>query len=215
METHTNWGLAAISIIIISWIFYRYLLPKSWREWTRAGIVQAFIIAFYAEMYGFPITIYLLTRFFGLDVSGTFWDGNLWVYLFGTPAAMFVSMLIGYAIAIFGIVVLIAAWRELYKARKEGRLAMSGPYAFVRHPQYTGIFLAVFGEGVVHWPTIFSLAAFPIIVIAYALLARKEEHEMIDKFGERYREYQHRVPKFFPKWRDWKHLPGVPSQTHT
>lgn len=95
---------------------------------------------------------------------------------------------------------LISGWREIYRARKEGRLATGGPYAFVRHPQYTGIFLAIFGEGVVHWPTVFSLTAFPIIVVAYMLLARKEERQMLEEFGERYREYQERVPMFFPRW---------------
>ncbi|MBW3599595.1 MAG: isoprenylcysteine carboxyl methyltransferase, partial [Planctomycetes bacterium] len=69
MNDRFAWGLAAISIVVVSWIFYRYVAPKSWREWTRAGLVQAFLIAFYAEMYGFPLTIYLLTRFFGLDVA--------------------------------------------------------------------------------------------------------------------------------------------------
>ena len=71
---------------------------------------------------------------------------------------------------------------------------MEGPYAAVRHPQYTGIFLAVFGEGVMHWPTVFSLAAFPIIVGAYVLLAGKEERQMTDTYGDRYLEYQKRVP---------------------
>ena len=74
-----------------------------------------------------------------------------------------------------------------------------GVYARVRHPQYTGLFLVVFGEGVVHWPTIVSVAAFPVIVLAYALLARKEERQMIEKFGDEYREYQRRVPMFIPR----------------
>lgn len=206
MDKGAFWGLAIISIVVVSWVFYRYVVPKSWREWARAGIVQAFIIAFYAEMYGFPVTIYLLARVFNLDVQGTFWDGNLWVYLFGTEAAMFVSMLIGYSIVFVGLTFLVRGWREVYYARKEGRLATTGPYALVRHPQYTGIFLAIFGEGVVHWPTIFSLVSFPIIVLAYVLLARKEERQMVDKFGDQYRDYQKRVPMFFPHWGDWRRL---------
>ena len=82
-------------------------------DWTRAGIVQAFIISFYAEMYGFPVTLYLLARIFGLDVTGPFWDSNLWIYLTGTSAAMLVSMAIGYAVAFFGVMLLIAGWREV------------------------------------------------------------------------------------------------------
>ena len=206
MNTGTMWGAAGISIVVISWFFYRYIVPKSWREWTRAGIVQAFIIAFYAEMYGFPVTLYLVTRFFGLDVSGEFWGGNLWVYLTGSPAAMLVSMAIGYAIAFAGVLLLISGWREIYHARKAGRLAKGGPYAYVRHPQYTGIFLVIFGEGVVHWPTIFSLVAFPLIVLLYVVLARKEERETLERFGDAYREYQRRVPMFFPNWQDWRKL---------
>ena len=206
MNTGTFWGAAAISIVVVSWFFYRYIVPRSWKEWARAGVVQAFIIAFYAEMYGFPLTLYALTRWLGFDVSGTFWDGNLWIYLTGTQAAMLVSMLIGYSIAFLGVGLVIAGWREVYRARKENRLATEGPYAVVRHPQYTGIFLAVFGEGVVHWPTVFSLAAFPIIVGAYVLLARKEERQMVHRFGDEYLEYRKRLPMFFPRGGQWRRL---------
>lgn len=205
-EERTFWAAAILSTAVVLWFFYRYLAPKSWREWAGAGVTGAFVIAFYAEMYGFPVTIYFLTRLFKLDVAGSFWDQNLWVYLTGNPAAMIVSMTLGYAIALCGIVLLITSWREVYRARKHDRLATGGTYAFIRHPQYTGIFLALFGEGVVHWPTVFSLAMVPAIVIAYVMLAYKEERQMIEKFGDQYREYRQRVPMFFPHWRDWRKL---------
>ncbi len=92
---------------------------------------------------------------------------------------------------------------SVYRANTKGRIATGGPYALMRHPQYTGIFLGLFGEGVVHWPTLFSVTAFPIIVIAYSLLARKEEQQMIEKFGSKYRAYQQRVPMFLPDRNDW------------
>jgi protein-S-isoprenylcysteine O-methyltransferase Ste14 len=159
-------------------------------------------------MYGFPVTIYLLARIFKLDIAGNFWDGNLWIYLTGTQKTMVVSMLIGYTTAFCGVTLLIAGWREVYRANKQGRLATEGPYALVRHPQYTGLLLALFGEGVVHWPTVFSLTAFPLVGIVYALLARKEERQMIETFGDEYRKYQQQVPMFLPHWGYWRKLFG-------
>ena len=193
-----TWSLAIIVTVIASWLMYRYLAPKSWKEWTRAGVLQAFIIAFYAEMYGFPLTIYFLTRYFGLDLAWTE-GGNLWAQLFGTPTAHIIAMVIGYVIVFAGATLVAEGWRKVHRARREGTLVTDGVYARVRHPQYTGLFLIVFGEGVVHWPTIVSVAAFPVIVLAYALLARKEERQMLDKFGDAYREYQRRVPMFVPR----------------
>jgi protein-S-isoprenylcysteine O-methyltransferase Ste14 len=193
------WGLAAIVIVIVSWLLYRYLAPDNWKEWAGAGVLQAFIIAFYAEMYGFPLTIYFLSRFFGLDMAWTK-GGNLWEQLFGTPVAHIVAMVLGYTIVFGGATLVADGWRLIHRARREQMLMTDGVYARMRHPQYTGLFLIVFGEGVVHWPTIVSVAAFPIIVIAYTLLARKEERQMIEKFGDAYCEYQRRVPMFIPVW---------------
>lgn len=193
-----TWGLAAIVIVIASWIMYRYLAPDTWKEWTRAGVLQAFIIAFYAEMYGFPLTIYFLARFFGIDLA---WNegGNLWAQIFGTPMAHIIAMIIGYTIVFWGATMVAEGWRRVHSARREGRLVTDGVYAKVRHPQYTGLFVILFGEGIVHWPTIISVAAFPVIVVAYAILARKEEQQMLDKFGNEYREYRRRVPMFIPR----------------
>lgn len=194
-----TWGLAVIVIVIVSWIMYRYLAPDSWKEWARAGVLQAFIIAFYAEMYGFPLTIYFLARFFGLDVA---WrdGGNLWAQLLGTPTAHLVAMIAGYGIVFFGAKLVADGWRAVHRARREGRLATEGVYADVRHPQYTGLFLIVFGEGVVHWPTIVSVLAFPVIVGAYTFLARREERSMVKEFGPQYLEYRERTPMFIPAY---------------
>ena len=165
-------------------------------------------------MYGFPLTIYALTRVFGLDAGGMFWDGNLWVHLTGTQAAMLVSMAAGYSLAFVGVALVTAGWREVYLASREHRLATKGPYVLVRHPQYTGFFLVMFGEGVVHWPTVFSLTAFPVVVLAYAVLARKEEREQVRRHGDAYRAYQAQVPMFLPhrgNWHRLRQLLGAPS----
>jgi len=200
------WGLTAVMVVIASWVLYRYVAPKGWREWSRAGIVQAFIIALYAEMYGFPLTLYLLTGFFGIDVPLFHQSGHLWAALFGwgNLGAM-VEMLVGYAIVFFGISLLIEGWREVYKATKENRLATEGLYGVVRHPQYTGIFLAVFGQ-LIHWPTIPTVVLFPILVWAYYRLAKREENQMVKVFGSQYEDYKKRVPMFLPPWGEWKRL---------
>lgn len=192
------WGAAIIAVVVASWLMYRYLAPASWKEWTRAGMLQAFIIAFYAEMYGFPLTIYFLARIFGLDLA---WQqgGNLWAQLFDTQTAHIIAMLLGYAIALGGAVLVASGWRRVHQVRREDRLTTDGVYARVRHPQYTGLFLIIFGEGIVHWPTIVSVVAFFTIVMAYTLLARKEERQILEKFGDEYREYQQQVPMFIPR----------------
>lgn len=199
------WALAAIMIVIASWVLYRFLAPKTWREWASAGLVQAFIIALYAEMYGFPLTIYLMVRFFGLDSPNL--NASLWSTLLGIgELGMLISMLLGYTLLFIGIGIFIQGWRELYQARQKNQLITTGLYRFVRHPQYTGLFISLFGEGIVHWPTIFSVTIFPVIVLAYFFLARSEERKVIEEFGDEYRAYQARVPMFIPLPGQWRQL---------
>ena len=122
------WGLAIIMIVVASWLLYRYLAPRNWREWAGAGIVQAFIITLYAEMYGFPLTIYLLVRVFGLDRR--YVSANLWSTLLGMgETGMMISMLIGLGFLLVGLGLLIEGWR---RCTVRGRKTGSSPTASMR-----------------------------------------------------------------------------------
>jgi protein-S-isoprenylcysteine O-methyltransferase Ste14 len=198
-EHYGHWGLVAIIVLIASWVLYRYVAPKSWREWAGAGLIQAFIIALYAEMYGFPLTIYLLTGFLGIDIPLNAMPGHLWATLLGYGLiGGTIEMLLGGVFIVAGIALLIVGWKKVYQATRAGHFAKEGLYGVIRHPQYTGIMLAVFGQ-IVHWPTIVTLALFPVIVLVYIRLARKEERAMIGRFGMEYRDYMEHVPMFFPR----------------
>lgn len=157
-------------------------------------------------MYGFPLTVYLLTGLFGIDTPICAQTGHLWASLLGygmTGAA--IEMLLGGLFIVLGLWLLIVGWQQVYRAREERRMAVGGIYVLMRHLQYTGIILAVFGQ-IVHWPTIVTVALFPFIVFVYARLARKEEREMLRRFGRAYQDHLDRTPMFAPRWRKLSEL---------
>ncbi|NVM23062.1 MAG: isoprenylcysteine carboxylmethyltransferase family protein [Desulfobacterales bacterium] len=201
-----HWGLTIVMVVIASWILYKYVAPKSFKEWRNAGLVQAFIIALYAEMYGFPLTIYVLTSFLGMDIPWLHMKGHLWATLLGLgDTGAMVEMIIGFVFVFAGLALIFNGWRLIYRAQKKDELATHGVYRHIRHPQYTGIFLVIFGQ-LVHWPTVLTLLLFPVIVWAYYRLSRREERVMISKFGERYLNYMEEAPMFFPKIGHWRLL---------
>ncbi len=199
-----HWMLTLIMIVIGLWIVYKYLAPKNWKEWGTAGALQAFIIALYVEMYGFPLTIYILTGFLGLDIPWLHFKGHLWAALLGLgETGAMIEMFIGLGIVVSGITLIFRGWHLIYSAQQENRLVTEGVYRYMRHPQYTGIYLALFGQ-LIHWPTLPTLVLFPVIVWMYYRLAKKEEKAMLEKFGREYEHYRRQTPMFLPKFTDWQ-----------
>lgn len=197
------WSLVVVNSAIFIFFAASFAKPATPRDWRSFGAFSAFIVALFAEMYGFPLTIYLLsgwlqTRYPGIDFLShdaghlletlVGWRVNPHFGPFHIASSVFIAS---------GFFLIYRAWQHLYAAQRAGRLAIEGPYARVRHPQYLGFVLILFGF-LLQWPTILTLAMFPVLVFMYVRLARIEEREAEARFGDEYRRYAARTPAFLP-----------------
>ena len=197
------WALVAINTAVILIFAASFFHPRSGRDWRAFGLFSAFVVALFTEMYGAPLTIYLLSSwlgssFLGLDLTHN--GGHLWAQLVGWEGDPHLSPfhLASYAFIVGGFWLIAAAWRRLYAAHGEGRLATEGPYAHLRHPQYLGFILIMAGF-LLQWPTIPTLLMFPLLLLVYRRLAIREEAEVRRRFSERWDAYAARVPRFLPR----------------
>lgn len=195
-----QWPLVAAYILILGVFLYGILRPRHRSEWRSASVAQAFIIALYAEMYGLPLTMYLVAWLTGrMEFAQDHFHGHAWAFLLGwgeTGAIVF--DIVGQLLIVFGAALALVGWRQVHRGR--GTLVTDGLYRFVRHPQYTGFFLFLLGS-VVNWPTLPTLVMLPVLLRVYYRLARTEEAEAEAAFGEAYRDYLQRSGMFFPRLR--------------
>lgn len=195
------WPVVAINAAIFIVFAVSFLKPKKGREWRSMGAFGGFTVALFTEMYGFPLTIYLLTSVLGsrYPVFEPFshMNGNLWaVFLGGSVYLSGVLMFLGGAAMLAGLIILGKAWKQIHRAG--GQLVTSGLYGRVRHPQYSGLFLIISGM-FVQWPTIVTAAMVPALLLMYYRLARREEREMEGQYGPAYISYVQEVPMFLPR----------------
>jgi len=199
------WPLVIINSAIFILFAFSFTKPKSRLDWRSLGAFSAFIVALFVEMYGFPLTIYFLsgwlqTRFPRTDLFAH-GSGHLWYTLFGfkgDPHSNPIHLLSN--VMIFaGFYLTYRAWLVLHAAQQEKKLATTGPYAQVRHPQYDGFILVMLGF-LLMWPTLLTLAMFPVLLVVYIRLARQEEKLVRREFGPVYDEYRQNVPAFLPRW---------------
>ncbi|MCB0081415.1 MAG: isoprenylcysteine carboxylmethyltransferase family protein [Caldilineaceae bacterium] len=197
------WFVVLLNIGLVLAFVLSFLTPHRRVEWRSMGLFTAWIAALFTEMYGFPLTIYLLTALFGRNypVLDPFShkNGHLLVALFGGSTAVWVAvMLVTTALFWFGFSIMEKGWRQIHQAK--GALVTDGIYARIRHPQYTGLFMIV-GALLIQWPTLLSILMAPILVVAYVRLAQREEREVETQFGLAYAEYRRQTPAFLPKVR--------------
>lgn len=198
------WWLVILNSAVFIIFAFSFVRPRTKPDWRALGGFSAFIVALFTEMYGFPLTIYLLSGWLGNRVPGldllSHNTGHLWQDLTGWQGDPHLSPLhlLSNVLIAAGFMLLYLSWQVLFAAQREHRLATSGPYAKVRHPQYMG-FLTIMAGFLLQWPTLLTLLMFPVLVIVYLRLARKEERMMEAEFGEAYAAYRREVPGFVPR----------------
>jgi protein-S-isoprenylcysteine O-methyltransferase Ste14 len=197
------WPLAIINAAIFVMFAFSFTHPRTARDWRSLGAFSAFIVALFTEMYGFPLTIYLLAgwlqiRFPGVDLLSHN-NGHLWETLFGWSGDPHLNPihLVSDGLIVGGLLLLGSAWGVLHRAQRMHTLATTGPYARLRHPQYVAFVLVMLGF-LIQWPTILTLLMFPILVVMYVRLARREERDALATFGAAYAQYASQTPRFVP-----------------
>lgn len=200
------WSLVVVNSAVFIFFAYSFFKPRTVRDWRSFGAFSAFLVALFAEMYGFPLTIYFLSGWLQSRFPDVDWfshdAGHLLEMLFGWKTNPHAGPfhILSFVFIGGGFVLISAAWKVLYEAQQARLLATTGPYRYVRHPQYVGFILVMFGF-LLQWPTILTLAMFPVLTAMYVRLAKTEEKDSRAEFGDAYARYAAEVPGFLPSIR--------------
>ena len=200
------WFLVFINSAVFIIFAFSFFKPQTSRDWRSFGAFSAFIVALFTEMYGFPLTIFFLSGWLQSTWPDVDWfahdSGHLPEMMFGWRANPHFGPFHILSLALIGggFWLISVAWHHLWSAQRRGLLATTGPYSCIRHPQYVGFVLIMAGF-LVQWPTLLTLAMFPVLVWMYARLARGEEADSRFRFGDAWDRYAADVPAFIPhRW---------------
>jgi protein-S-isoprenylcysteine O-methyltransferase Ste14 len=197
------WGLAILNSVIFIAFAFSFFKPQTKTDWRSFSAFSAFIVALFVEMYGFPLSIYLLSGWLATKFPSvnflTHDNGHLLHTLLGMKGDPHwdVFHILSNVFIFGGFIVLSNAWHTLWKAQREHRLADTGIYAYVRHPQYVA-FIAIMLGFLLQWPTLPTLIMFPVLTFMYVRLAIREEAVAEAEFGDAYRRWAAVTPRFFP-----------------
>jgi len=183
-------------IAMIPWYFFAAYWAISWlrvkRTKTAESVAQR-LLTILPMVLAFELLFSRSLRIWPLRLR--FLPAEDWIAWSGVALTS-----VGVAVAIWARYCIGQYWSARVTLKEGHRLIRSGPYAFVRHPIYTGMLLAAMGTALVigEWRGVLAVV---VILAAHSHKALREERLMTAEFGEEYASYRRSTGFLFPRLR--------------